>query len=241
MPSRQILVPRKSAPRKPWVREQESRPCRRCGAEPGHQCVTASGTFAVRPHAERFIDAGGIPEPTRKNQRAYSASKKRKIRERIFAHYGTSCACCGTADNLTIDHINGDGKQHREEIGKDGNAFYVWLINNGFPGGFQVLCRPCNASKNDGDHCRIIHDSTCPTCPTCHRPLDEGVVLTLRRKRRWKRTDARDADILRLRDEEHLSWSEIATKVGLTKSGVRNRYRAIREDLDAAADVRRAG
>ena len=31
-------------------------PCRRCGAEPGQQCVTSSGTRAPLPHAERRND-----------------------------------------------------------------------------------------------------------------------------------------------------------------------------------------
>jgi hypothetical protein len=53
-----VSRPRRTGPaRNDWTREQETRPCRRCGAEPGHQCVTASGTGAPVPHAERFNDA----------------------------------------------------------------------------------------------------------------------------------------------------------------------------------------
>jgi hypothetical protein len=40
-----------------WVRDQESRECRRCGADPGTRCVTSSGTRAPLPHAERRNDA----------------------------------------------------------------------------------------------------------------------------------------------------------------------------------------
>jgi len=32
-----------------------------------------------------------------------------------------------------------------------------WLIKNGFPEGFQTLCRPCNGSKGDGDRCKLNH------------------------------------------------------------------------------------
>jgi len=49
--------PRPGLARNPWTREQESRKCRRCGAGAGRQCVTASGTRAPRPHAERWNDA----------------------------------------------------------------------------------------------------------------------------------------------------------------------------------------
>ena len=35
--------------------------------------------------------------------------------------------------------------------------FYGWLIANGFPPGYQTLCRPCNASKADSPACRLDH------------------------------------------------------------------------------------
>ena len=48
---------RKGSARDLDTRERESRPCRRCGAEPGRQCVTSSGTGARFPHAERRNDS----------------------------------------------------------------------------------------------------------------------------------------------------------------------------------------
>jgi hypothetical protein len=82
----------------------------------------------------------------------------RQARADVFAHYGQACACCGTTDGLSIDHINGDGSQHREQIGKStGAAFYRWLIRSGFPGGFQTLCLPCNQSKQNSEACRLNH------------------------------------------------------------------------------------
>lgn len=74
----------------------------------------------------------------------------------VFDHYGWSCACCGTTDDPTIDHVNGDGREHRAEVGGS-QAVYRWLIANGFPEGFQTLCFPCNDSKRDGSHCRRWH------------------------------------------------------------------------------------
>lgn len=81
-------------------------------------------------------------------------------REAVFDHYGRSCACCGSGDRLTVDHVNGDGAQHRARIGEGGAQMYRWLVANGFPCGFQTLCNPCNISKKDGEHCRIDHDVT---------------------------------------------------------------------------------
>lgn len=178
--AKQILAPRQGPSQSSWLAHQEAVTCRRCGAEPGEQCRTASGTVSWRPHAERFQDSGGIVDPARAYQRAYDRGRRQTRREamrrRVFAHYGTSCACCGVTERLTIDHINGGGTAHREEIGGSGHEFYAWLIRNDFPSGFQTLCMTCNLSKFTNKRCRI-HD---PICPTCHRPLDEGFILASR-------------------------------------------------------------
>jgi hypothetical protein len=81
----------------------------------------------------------------------------------IFGHYGSSCACCGDTGNLSIDHINGSGAEHRASLAAagatnvTGQAFYRWLVRNDFPDGYQTLCVPCNASKGVGVHCRLDH------------------------------------------------------------------------------------
>ena len=100
--------------------------------------------------------------------RAYRAQKKReyhdRLRQKIFAHYGEQCACCGSDDRPTIDHKAGDGGDHRMKMfgrrtGNSGGT-YRWLIRNGFPEGFQTLCSPCNNSKQNGPACRINHGYT---------------------------------------------------------------------------------
>jgi hypothetical protein len=89
-------------------------------------------------------------EPTRK--------KYAWLREIIFRRYGESCACCGATGNLTIDHLDGDGKQHREETGNlRGIRFYRWLLLMYLPGGYQTLCARCNTSKKRGSACRLNH------------------------------------------------------------------------------------
>jgi len=76
----------------------------------------------------------------------------------VFGHYGTVCACCGTTEKLSIDHIVGGGEAHRKEVAASGGAqFYAWLIRNDFPTGYQTLCVPCNTSKRDGECCRLQH------------------------------------------------------------------------------------
>jgi hypothetical protein len=92
-----------------------------------------------------------------------------RLRARVFAHYGDICACCGTAESLTIDHVNGNGTGHRREVlgrpNTGGVQFYFWLIRNDFPDGFQTLCMPCNQSKSTGPRCRIDHEIVRGTTP----------------------------------------------------------------------------
>jgi len=82
-----------------------------------------------------------------------------QLRGEVLPHYGTVCECCGTTERLSIDHVNGDGAAHRTELFGSPRgrtvAFYQWLIDNGFPEGYQTLCVPCNSSKGTGAECRI--------------------------------------------------------------------------------------
>ena len=76
-----------------------------------------------------------------------------RLRMQTFEAYGGQvCACCGEEgyNFLTIDHINGDGAQHRRDMGTprvSGASLYRWLRDNNYPGGFQVLCWNCNCGK----------------------------------------------------------------------------------------------
>lgn len=90
---------------------------------------------------------------------AYGRKWNEANRKAVFDHYGWSCACCGTSDDLTIDHVNGDGREHRTKGGlsRGGSPFHRWLVASGFPDGFQTLCRRCNRSKGPGERCQIDH------------------------------------------------------------------------------------
>ena len=69
-----------------------------------------------------------------------------KNKEDVFNHYGNKCADCGESDSivLSIDHLNGGGKKHRDGLGGSGDVFYRWLKNNDYPEGFELVCRNCN-------------------------------------------------------------------------------------------------
>lgn len=100
----------------------------------------------------------------RQNPEARAAQHQREreqLRDQVFEHYGHACACCGATENLSIDHINGEGRAHRLELFGRANAagkdFWRWLRRNGFPDGFQTLCKRCGSSKGTGTACRLNH------------------------------------------------------------------------------------
>jgi hypothetical protein len=89
--------------------------------------------------------------------RARGRDNARRVKVEVFARYGNQCACCGESNLvfLTIDHINGDGADHRRRDIKlrTGTSFYMWLRRNGYPKEFQILCYNCNCAKRTGDDC----------------------------------------------------------------------------------------
>jgi hypothetical protein len=95
--------------------------------------------------------------------KATATRRKQKKKFMVMKYYGDCrCYCCGESRMpfLTIDHIHNDGARHRREIDANGSKatgdkFYTWLIINGYPYGFRVLCWNCNS----GRHC---NGGTCP-------------------------------------------------------------------------------
>ena len=93
-------------------------------------------------------------DPIEHNKRGHKA--KTKLKFETFSKYsqGTPiCKWCGEMDIgiLTIDHIDGNGGNHRREIfnnkRKAGSTMYRWLKKNNYPDGFQVLCCNCQFRK----------------------------------------------------------------------------------------------
>ena len=79
--------------------------------------------------------------------RARARTVKAKLE--VMEAYGSLCVCCGEKEMafLTIDHINGGGKEHRKLVGF-GTRFYEWLKKNNYPKDkFQLLCMNCNFAK----------------------------------------------------------------------------------------------
>ena len=95
----------------------------------------------------------------RRNKETIAEKRKAERRESkqiVMTAYGPACACCGECafEFLTLDHIAGDGAEHRRSAGfRQSLQFYKWLIANGFPPGYRVLCFNCNSARGFYGYC----------------------------------------------------------------------------------------
>lgn len=75
------------------------------------------------------------------------------MRLEMIEAYGGKCSLCGEAHQefMTIDHINGDGAQHRRSLGgsdQSGSTFYALLRRLGYPQDkYRLLCSNCNSGR----------------------------------------------------------------------------------------------
>lgn len=105
-----------------------------------HRLETAKKRYAQQPFQ------GWSPE---RRAQLNAANKRRRAadRELVLWHYGARCACCGEAELifLTVDHVNDDGAAHRRHV--QPGRLHRWIIRNGFPEAFQILCYNCNCGR----------------------------------------------------------------------------------------------
>jgi len=132
--------------------------CRTCKSE--HDKLAANAGYETE--RKRRYRASNR-EVVRGRENEYFRGWADRLKAEVFGHYGRSCACCGATERMTIDHVHGDGAEHRAElfgaISKSSQRIrmYRWLIKNGFPEGFQTLCLPCNTSKGKRERCALDH------------------------------------------------------------------------------------
>lgn len=91
-------------------------------------------------------------------------AKYAKLRLAVLRAYSGErlrCCCCGVedVDLLTLDHVNGGGNKHRQEVSgrhfSHSWRYYRHLRAAGYPPGYQVLCHNCNSG-------RAVNGGVCP-------------------------------------------------------------------------------
>ncbi len=116
-------------------------------------------------------------------------------RNLVIAKYGGGCRCCGesTPEFIEIDHINNDGKVHRQLTGRH---VYTWIIKHNFPGDLQLLCAKCNRGR-----------ARFGICPHHQAPSPTTGKAAIRRKRRQE-TISRYGDGCKCCGENHWAFLE---------------------------------
>ena len=97
-------------------------------------------------------------EWSRANRSKVNAANKKvrdKYRRLILDYYGNQCECCQETieEFLELDHVNGGGNKHREEVGGSTQMLYKWVIDNNYPYDFRLLCSNCNKARYNYDIC----------------------------------------------------------------------------------------
>lgn len=79
------------------------------------------------------------------------------------------CRCCGETeyDFLTIEHINGGGRKHRQ--GKSSQTFHLEIIKENNPDKYEVLCMNCN-------HAKGIHG----ICPHQKKNIEDALNMQIK-------------------------------------------------------------
>lgn len=142
---------------------RQARYCVACRKERDHNYhVAYNKDYNKRPenlHYGRKVSANfrkNHPERIKKWQKengyTYSVSYRLENKIKVLKAYSKDptrpgCVICGFDDfrALQIDHIDGGGSKHYKELG--GKDLYVWLRQQEYPHGFQVLCANCNWIK----------------------------------------------------------------------------------------------
>lgn len=126
-----------------------------CGRSPEpkrkkcRSCLEQSRLAFAKNREASLCSCGAFPVPGKKHCApclAKAARWRDKLRDKVFAHYGKVCACCGESERafLTIDHSARDGNKHPKNVRKN---LYHWIVQNNFPKGLRTFCYNCNLGR----------------------------------------------------------------------------------------------
>jgi hypothetical protein len=103
-------------------------------------------------YVRQYNAAYRVMAPHKIKKNAKTKASRDLLRAEIIFYYSDGkncCSSCGMGDFrvLDLDHVEGGGNKHRE-LSKGGTySIYSQLKREGFPEGYQVLCRNCNWIK----------------------------------------------------------------------------------------------
>jgi len=120
-------------------------------------------TGVVRAPRARRLAAGTMIVA---RQRLVGSNYRKRLRGEMIGAYGGKCSCCAETiqEFLTLEHLEGGGREHRRNVGYNGQAQLVDLKRQGWPSGYTILCLNCNIAK--GRH---------GTCPHTWSPTERFV------------------------------------------------------------------
>ena len=128
-------------------RETDCGTCERKAGEPlNTHCLECRNDAQIRWRAAN---------PGRQNelQRGYN----RRVRAGVITAYGGKCTCCDErrVEFLSIEHLKGDGAEHRRKLGGSGGmSVYLDLKRRGYPhGDYTILCFNCNLARGFFGYC----------------------------------------------------------------------------------------
>lgn len=164
--------------------------CKVCGVTEGKfhgkYCIPCRNNRRVTLDKDASLRAIAWQRANPERRREIALNYYYRLRNAAFDFYGWRCQCCGEKEPLflSIDHVNGNGNEHRRSLGTKGSgaSFYKWLKDNSYPKEFQTLCMNCN-------HGRMRNKGICPHTlqgvttipkgsrakrPEAHSPSKEG-------------------------------------------------------------------
>ena len=129
--------------------------CQGCNFVLGHRGHCPHSDLTQKHNAGRPV----LDERRAERLRATKRERHLRLKKAVLSHYGPlKCACCGEPhiELLTLDHMNGDGAAHRKKHPKAKNL-YIWLRQNDYPPGYEILCFNCNYSSSRDEQHRCVH------------------------------------------------------------------------------------
>jgi hypothetical protein len=125
--------------------------CAKCKPSPTKPCARCGKPFARTRTQHDYCS----PECRTAAQKQKRDEAAKALREQLIEAYGGKCTCPRCPETnpafLTLEHVNGTGKAHREIVGSHA---YADLRRRGWPkDGFTLLCFNCNLATRFGRTC----------------------------------------------------------------------------------------